>query len=251
MENTTDLLARPQEPTFPKRDEFGLFPHVQYKRFPDGRIDWKKMFLPEHLYLRKDRKTQIEAKYNKPFEEIDVVQDGVSDEFLLSTLAGSRYLLWLRGYNSFYYNIHTASPDYAAVSCTINFIPDESGAAHSYSDVGHACPQSVIGDKIYKTFLLEIASNRAFVRTLRSFLNISIVSKEEIADFKEERVEPQNDNVMANNVRKKLKERNLNKKADLVAFFAENNIVTDPFDKLEDLPAGQLLTILGALSKGK
>ena len=232
------------------RDENGLFRGVKYKFLPDGRVDWKKMFLPEHLYLRKDRKAQIESKYNKPFEEIDIQADNVSDEFILSTLAGSRYLLWLRGYNSLANKVAYAAPDYAAVECNIQFIPNfETGHSYvGYSDVGHACPASISGDKIYKTYLVEIASNRALVRAIRAFLNIAVVSKEEVAGVAEEKTEAAGENIMANNVRKKTKEMGLSKKGDLLKFLSDKRIDVGPFDKLEDLSNGQLLTILGALN---
>jgi hypothetical protein len=231
------------------RDENGLLKGVNYKFLPDGRVDWKKMFLPEHVYLRKDRKTQIEAKYNKPFEEVDIQADNVADEFILSTLAGSRYLLWLRGYDNLSTKVAYAAPDYAAVECRIDFVGNfETGHRHvGYTDVGHACPASISGDKIYKTYLVEIASNRALVRAIRAFLNIAVVSKEEVAGVSEEKTEAVGENIMANNVRKKTKELGLSKKADLLQYLSDKQIDVGPFDKLEDLSNGQLLTILGAL----
>lgn len=162
-----------------ERDPNGLFKHIQYAFTPEGRVDWKKMLLPEHIYIKPDAKAEVEAKYGKSVSELDPIADSIEDRYLISTLAGARYLAWLRGVISVETIIHESNPGYASATCRLRCIPMYDSIYTEYCDSANAHIDNT--DKFMKLFFVEAAVNRAFVRAVRGLLNISIVSKEEIS----------------------------------------------------------------------
>ena len=162
------------------RDEHGLVTGIDYPQKPDGYIDWRGVIPNEYLYVNPQWKDQIEKRYNKKIEDIKIDEDKVADSDLVITLAGIKYLLRLRGYTKVNYEIKEANSGYAGVNCIIEFIPnfETENKVIVYSDSACAYPGNTKSFGQY--YLLEIATNRAFCRTVRSFLNINIVSKEEL-----------------------------------------------------------------------
>ena len=160
----------------------GLIVGLEYKTRPDNSIDWKALVPLEYLYLNPQRATQIEKKYRKKIAEINIIEDKVEDQDLIITLVGLKYLLKVRGYTSLNYNIFEANESYAAVSCYIQFIGniETESAPVLFSD--NACAHPGNTKSFGRNYLLEIATNRAFCRTVRNFLNIAIVSKEELGE---------------------------------------------------------------------
>lgn len=160
--------------------ENGLVEGVTYiKDESTGRINWLEMIPEEYLYINIDKKGVIEKRLNKPFNEISVKE--VKDTELILTLQGIRWLLDLRGYKSAYTKIDVASPEYAAATCTITFIPnEEENFQQEFSSSASAHPGNT--KSFYRNYLVEAASNRALCRAVRNFLKINIVSKEELSD---------------------------------------------------------------------
>ena len=165
-----------------KRDENGLVEGVDYIFTEDGLIDWRKMVPPQFLYVNSDerRKPALEKKYGKSLKDIDPIKDNVEDRDLVIMLGGLKYLLRLRGYTNVSCNIHTSNEYYASVSCYIDFVGnfETGGISQGYSDCGSAHLQSTEG--FGKAYLVEIATNRAMSRAIRNYLNINIVSREEL-----------------------------------------------------------------------
>lgn len=158
----------------------GLIDSFPYKYKEDGSIDWRAMVPTKYLYPNPTKKEQIEKKYNKSYDQINVVDDNVADTDLVITLPGIKYLLRIRGCSKVDFDIKTASQEYAGVKCSITFIPNKEteGREIVYSDA--ACAHFNNTKSFTQQYLLEMACNRAFCRVIRNFLNIDIVSREEL-----------------------------------------------------------------------
>jgi hypothetical protein len=187
-ENTTVPALTP-DPLRPgmklvERDSHGLLKNTEYVFDDNGNVNWRKMVPVEFLYVNGDarRKDMIERKYKKSVKEIDVVVDNVEDRDLIITLAGLKHLLRLRGYLNVSFHTNESSETFASVNCYIDFLPnfETGGVAQSYSENGSAHLHST--DGFMRAYLVEAATNRAFARCIRNYLNINIVSREELFD---------------------------------------------------------------------
>lgn len=168
-----------------ERDSYGLIKGVEYLFDENGNVNWRKMVPLKFLYLNtsdKYRKEALEKKYKKPATNIDIVADNVEDKDLVITLAGLKHLLRLRGYRSVSFCPKETNERFASVNCNIEFIPnfETEGSSQFYSEVGSAHLQST--DGFMRAYLVEAATNRSFARCIRNYLNINIVSREELFD---------------------------------------------------------------------
>jgi|7_EtaG_2_1085326.scaffolds.fasta_scaffold15038_3 hypothetical protein len=156
-------------PSVAKRDENGLLDGVKHIFGEDGLIDWRKMVKDKYLY----------PNPSKNLSETDVSK--LSDNDLCILLGGLKELAQIRGYSNIKYDVSTPSSDYVVATCSITWIPnyETEGREVTFSSVGDASLENsspVFG--VY--YLATSAENRAFVRCVRNFLRINIVSKEEI-----------------------------------------------------------------------
>ena len=151
-----------------ERDENGLIKGVNYIFSENGMIDWRKMLKPEHLVANK-QKTQ----------ETDITK--LQDNELLILLSGIRYLATLRGFNAVRYSQLVADRNYVGCACEIEWIGnfETENRSVTYSDIGDARAETT--ESFAQFYLGPIAANRAFVRCVRNFLRINILSKEEVA----------------------------------------------------------------------
>jgi hypothetical protein len=158
-----------------ERDENGLIskPKVEYHFNEDGSVNWRKMIDPKWLYANPSSSTQ----------ETDVAK--LRDRDLCILLGGIKELAQLRGYTSVDYDVTASGSEYVVAKCVIKWIPN-------FETEGNEISFSSIGDSsLYNTapafgvyYLGPTAENRAFVRCVRNFLKINIVSKEEILERK-------------------------------------------------------------------
>jgi hypothetical protein len=111
-------------------------------------------------------------------KEIDVTT--LADNQLLILLAGIKELAQIRGYTNVNYDIVQAQPDYVAVKCTIDWIPNYETAMEKVSFSALADAHLDNTKDFAKNFLMAIAENRAFIRAVRSFLKINIVGNDEM-----------------------------------------------------------------------
>ena len=157
------------------RDEYGLLNCVDYKFNIDHTINWRSMINKDYLVPNRD---SFKNQKNINLKEIDVTT--LSDNQLLILLAGIKELAQIRGYTNVNYDVIQAQPDYVAVKCTINWIPNyETGMTPvSFSALADAHLDNT--KDFAKNFLMAIAENRAFIRTVRSFLKINIVGNDEM-----------------------------------------------------------------------
>jgi hypothetical protein len=136
-----------------------------------GTINWRKMVKIEHLVPNR-QKTQ----------ETDVSK--LQDKDLLILLGGIKELAQIRGYTSVEYKVVAASESYFATTCKITWLPnyETGGKEIVFESLADA---SINNTKSFaRFFLAAIAENRAFVRCVRNFLKINIVSQEELGDVK-------------------------------------------------------------------
>lgn len=156
-----------------QRNKYGLLEDekINYIYNEDGTINWRKMVKQEYLVPNR-QKTQ----------ETDVSK--LEDKDLLILLGGIKELAQIRGYTSVEYKVVSASDSYFATACKIKWIPNyETGGKtiefEALADASHSNTKSFA-----RFFLAAIAENRAFVRCVRNFLKINIVSQEELGDVK-------------------------------------------------------------------
>lgn len=155
------------------RNKYGLLEdsNINYIYNDDGTINWRKMVKTEYLVPNR-QKTQ----------ETDVSK--LEDKDLLILLGGIKELAQIRGYTSVEYKVVAASENYFATSCKIKWIPnyETNGRVIEFEALADATPNNT--KSFARFFLAAIAENRAFVRCVRNFLKINIVSQEELGDAK-------------------------------------------------------------------
>lgn len=183
MENTENNQSIPIQ-NF-ERDEHGLVKGLEYKYTSDGRIDWYAMLKSEHLYVMKNKEEAVEKQYGKPVSQLDLTK--VDKKYICILLTGLRYLSLLRGYeavspkiDNVFYDTRYEAVASCTVTCKIEWIGNFETGMKSVSYGGTAGATLSNTDPFVKKYIETIAENRAFCRAVRGFLNISVVSKDEI-----------------------------------------------------------------------
>lgn len=171
MDSTNKTTCVP--PVKLSRNEYGLLTHVDYLFDEEGYVDWRRMLKPEHLVINKQ-------KYpNQDVSLLDMTE--VPEENLLILLAGIKYLANLRGFTNVEYKTIASTEDRVSVQCTITWSAnyETNGREINFSSLADATPNNTA--KFATNYLTTIAENRAFVRCVRNFLRIPILSQEEIS----------------------------------------------------------------------
>ncbi len=228
-----------------KRLENGLIEGVNYiKDEKTGKIDWLKMLPEEYLYINQDKKTQLEKRIGKTFDQIKISE--VKETELVITLQGIRFLLDLRGYKYAKVKIESCNQDYAAASCEICFIPNEE---ENFEQIffGSASAHSANTKSWYAQYLVEASSNRALCRAVRNFLKINIVSREELGSATEDD-NSQSSYTPAPALQLKIFREIMEKKKVtweiLAAKMKKEGLFQEGWTKIEDLPNDVLFTYL-------
>jgi hypothetical protein len=159
-----------------KRNEYGLIEDasINYVFNEDGTINWRKMIKPEFLVPNK----QVFQRRNKPIPE---TVEGLEDNELLILLGGIKELAQIRGFSAVLpYKVTSPSNDYVIAVASIVWLPnyETSDREVQFSAIGDASAANTNG--FGRNYLGPIAENRAFVRCVRNFLKINIVSQEEV-----------------------------------------------------------------------
>lgn len=231
-------------------DENGLVKNEGYFFNEYGGIDWKKMIPSKFLYVNNDPKNRarLEKKYGKNYEEIDPIKDNVEDVDLIQTLGAAKYLLRLRGFSDIKYTIKEASENYAAVNCRIVFRGNYESQNEPFPFEDNACATPSNTNGFGQRYLLEMATNRSFVRCIRNALNIGIVNKEEI--FTGTTDEPKSS---APNKQVKLLDELMSKKGvrweHIVAKLKGENSWKDEYESIGDLPKDILFSLIERIKK--
>lgn len=176
-----------------ERDERGLVKGIEYSFTVDGRVDWRKMLKPEHLYINWRNEKLAAAfkdKYGKEARFIsseDILDLSIEDKFLLINLSGIKYLAQLRGIHSYHPKVENVVFDHSygcvvscTVSCQIDFCGnfESAGQRTYYGGIGGASLANTFD--FAQRYIETIAENRAFVRCVRNFLGINVVGADEI-----------------------------------------------------------------------
>ena len=160
-------------PNIITRNQYGLLENsnINYVYNEDGTINWRKMVKTEYLVPNR-QKTQ----------EVDVSK--LEDKDLLILLGGIKELAQIRGYTKVEYKVVTATESYFATSCRITWAPNYE--TNNKEIIFEALADATVNNtkSFARFFLAAIAENRAFVRCVRNFLKINIVSQEELGDVK-------------------------------------------------------------------
>jgi hypothetical protein len=136
--------------------------------------NWSELIEPQYFV--------VNEKYFKDKNlPVPSSAEGLSDREKLVTLMGYRKLAFLRGFSSVKYFPIGYSSEETVVSCEITWAPHEqtNNLPITYSAIGNASVYNT--DPFFSKFLGAMAENRAFVRCVRSFLNIPIYGQDEMA----------------------------------------------------------------------
>lgn len=174
-------MKQVEPPMVINRNSFGLLENdkVNYIFDEDGFINWRAMINKKWLYPNP-------SSVEKGFIAKNAPVDNLKDADLCIKLFGLKDLAQIRGMNNVSFRVDSASADYVAVTCKIDWKPnyETENVAISYEALADAHYNNT--KSFARNFLMATAENRAFSRCVRSFLKINIVSDIEMGEIKEE-----------------------------------------------------------------
>jgi hypothetical protein len=224
------------------RNTYGLLEDqgINYIFNDDGQINWRAMV--KHQYLVPNRQKTQETDVSK-----------LEDKDLLILLGGIKELAQIRGYIDVSYRVVAASENYFATSCKITWIPnyETQNKVVTFEALADASLQNT--KSFARFFLAAIAENRAFVRCVRNFLKINIVSQEELGDAKilDEAVTSENPTSPYSLLEKVMREKSIT--FDVL----KNKLIKEKFDNAEninsmnDIPKTKIFELIERLKKVK
>jgi len=217
----------------------GLSPNVDYVFADDGMVDWRKMVKTEYLVANKERTT-----------ETDVTK--LNDNQLIILLGGIKELAQLRGYTHVGYDVVSPSPEYVVATCSITWVPNYETADTevTFSAIGDASPNNT--KSFARNFLGPIAENRAFVRCVRNFLKINIVSQEELGDAKvNEQCLTENATSPSYTLKGVMKEKGVSFEIVKKKLVNEGFGGSEDFESIDDIPKRKIFELIERLKKIK
>lgn len=220
-----------------KRNSDGLIEGVEYVFNEDGSINWRKMVKTEYLVSNKQKT-----------KETDVSK--LEDKDLLILLGGIKELAQIRGYTDVSYTVTSPSPDYVIAACKIQWTPNFETEGHGvgFSAIGDASPNNT--QSFARHYLGPIAENRSFVRCVRNFLKINIVSQEELGAGKT----PQEE-VIENTLNPKtllesvMKDKKINFEQIKNKLVKENFPKAEGFESVANIPNVKIFELIERLQK--
>jgi len=243
IENTVTPTPQVTPPKLVTRNKYGLIEDqtLNYVFNDDGSINWRKMVKIEHLVPNR-QKTQ----------ETDVSK--LQDKDLLILLGGIKELAQIRGYTSVEYKVVAASENYFATSCRITWLPnyETGGKEVVFESLADATLNNT--KSFARFFLAAIAENRAFVRCVRNFLKINIVSQEELGDAKlldDSSSVNENPTSPQSLLEKVMKEKNVNFEALKKRLIKDNFDNAENLNSISDIPKVKLFELIDRIKKIK
>jgi len=243
IENAVTQTPQVTPPKLVTRNKYGLIEDqtLNYIFNDDGTINWRKMVKVEHLVPNR-QKTQ----------ETDVSK--LQDKDLLILLGGIKELAQIRGYTSVEYKVVAASENYFATSCRITWLPnyETGGKEVIFESLADATLNNT--KSFARFFLAAIAENRAFVRCVRNFLKINIVSQEELGDAKlldDSSSANENPTSPQSLLEKVMKEKNVNFEALKKRLIKDNFDNAENLNSISDIPKVKLFELIDRIKKIK
>lgn len=156
-------------------------PKPVYPRKPDGSINWRALVQPQHVYVKKGDEAKVATALGVTPQDIkegkyDTTR--VDDKHLVIRKAGLIELARIRGYHTAAPEVKYASRDYVVIQTHIHWKEFEDQDEVVTGGVGEASPDNT--SSFMRLYLAAAAENRAFSRAVRQFLNIDIVSADEL-----------------------------------------------------------------------
>lgn len=228
-----------------KRNAYGLLDNVKYVFNERGFIEWRKMVKDEFLVANKQNFERRKATIPENVQEIE-------DKDLLILLGGIKELAQIRGLKSVSYDIKSPSPDYVVAACSITWIPnyETEGQEITFSAIGDASPNNTTN--FARCYLGPIAENRSFVRCVRNFLKINVVSQEEIGGVKiAEEIAVSNDFNPKALLAQIMKDKGVSFETIKGKLLKENYDKADSFAALKDIPNVKIFELIERLQKIK
>lgn len=218
-----------------QRNTAGLIDGVDYKFNEDGSINWRSIINSKYLYVNKE---SFQRRKETPPDSAE----GVEDKDLAIMLGGLKDLAQIRGFTSVSYKPITAGNDYAAVVCQIKWIGNYETGMESVSFEDCAGANAYNTSEMTQSYLIEIATNRAFCRCVRNFLKINIVSKDELPPPKQR---ANHDNASPASVLAKLmKEKGRSFKEVKEKLLAEGDVSFNDFNDWSDIPGDKAFQLV-------
>jgi hypothetical protein len=225
------------------RNSFGLLENdnINYIFNDDGSINWRAMVKTQYLVPNRQRT-----------QETDVSK--LEDKDLLILLGGIKELAQIRGFTSVEYNVVTATDNYFATSCKITWIPNYETGNRPVTFEALADASLVNTKDFARYFLAAIAENRAFVRCVRNFLKINIVSQEELGDAKlglvakedTEKENPMNPTVLLEKI---MQDKNISFDTLKKKLIREKFDGAESFNFIKDIPKSKVFELIERLKK--
>lgn len=223
----TEIVVTKSKISPPKlfiRNEYGLLENdnITYQFNEDGSINWRAMVKQQYLVANR-QKTQ----------ETDVSK--LEDKDLLILLGGIKELAQIRGFTSVEYKVVTATDNYFATSCRITWLPNYETENRPVVFEAIADASLVNTKDFARYFLAAIAENRAFVRCVRNFLKINIVSQEELGDVKLAAATSKEDIEKENPMNPTILLEKIMQDKSISFEVLKKKLIKEKFDKAEDL----------------
>lgn len=242
--NTPEPEAINKPPKYIARNKFGLLEDqtIKYIFNEDNTINWRAMVKTQYLVPNR-QKTQ----------ETDVSK--LEDKNLLILLGGIKELAQIRGYTTVEYKVVAASESYFATSCRITWIPNYETDSRAVTFEALADATTNNTKSFARFFLAAIAENRAFVRCVRNFLKINIVSQEELGDVKllEEPnfASDKNPTSPQSLLEKIMKEKSITFDSLKTKLIKEEFEKSQDFNSILDIPKSKIFELIERLKKVK
>ena len=247
----TDTIYSAKEEVLPKvippklfnRNKFGLIENdnINYQFNEDGSINWRAMIKTQYLVPNRQRTQQTDVSK-------------LEDKDLLILLGGIKELAQIRGFTSVEYNVVSAADNYFATSCKITWLANYETENRPVVFEALADASLVNTKDFARYFLAAIAENRAFVRCVRNFLKINIVSQEELGDAKlglvakedSEKENPMNPTALLEKV---MEEKGITFETLKKKLVKEKFSDAESFNYVKDIPKSKVFELIERLKK--
>lgn len=215
------------------RNSEGFINGLDYKTDKHGFTIWRDMISPEYLYPNKE----YFERRNQPIPDST---EGLPDNQCLVKIGGLIELMRIRGFTSLDQQVLNVDNGYVTAKCTITWLPnlETDNKPVTFSWVANSNIDNC-GD-FMAHYQETQAQNRALSLCIRKFLNVNIVSDEELSkgqtNLIQEKEKPQATLPNLNNkLRKKLLDSGYKSSEALVGLIEEMNAAGKITVSLEDL----------------